>query len=117
MVRTVIRLALIALVVHAGVKIGPQFWKHFKFRDAVEDMAMFSEKRSEREIASRVLEIAGRMDVPLSPEALKVHRAQGVTYVEASYIAPLEYFPRRYYPWEFTLAVRAVPPRYSGVLP
>ena len=36
MVRAVIRLALVAMVVHAGVKTVPVFWTHFKFRDAVE---------------------------------------------------------------------------------
>lgn len=113
MVRSIIRLAIVALIVHAGVKTLPVFWTHFKFRDAVEDMAMFSQKRSEGEIAERVLDIAERMDVPLTRDGLKVHRAAGITYVDASYTAQLEYFPRRYYPWQFILDVRATPPRYS----
>ena len=112
MLRTIIRLALVALVVHAGVKTLPVFWTHFKFRDAVQDMAMFSSKNSEREVADRVMEIASRMDVPLERDNLKVHRAQGVTYVDASYVGQLEYFPNRFYPWEFTLDIRASPPRY-----
>jgi hypothetical protein len=113
MVRTVIRLALVALVVHAGVKTLPVFWTHFKFRDAVQDMAMFSQKRSEHEIEERILEIATRMDVPLERDNLKVHRAQGITYVDANYTAQLEYFPKKYYPWAFTLDIRASPPRYQ----
>jgi hypothetical protein len=115
MLRTLIRLALVALVVHAGVKTVPVFWTHFKFRDAVEDMAMFSVKRTENDVANRVLEIAARMDVPLTRENLKVHRAAGVTYVDATYTARLEYFPRRFYPWDFTLDVRATPPRYASL--
>ena len=113
MVRNIIRLAMVALVVHAGVKVGPVFWNHFRFRDAVQDMAMFSAKRTEREIEARVMEIASRMEVPIDPENLRVHRAGGVTYVDGAYIAQLEYFPRRFYPWEFTLDVRAELPRYQ----
>lgn len=114
MVRTIIRLAIVALIVHAGVKTLPIFWTHFKFRDAVEDMAMFSQKRTEAEIAERVLDIAERMEVPLMRDGLQVHRAQGMTYVDATYTAQLEYFPRRYYPWQFTLDIRATPPRFNG---
>jgi hypothetical protein len=113
MVRTVIRLALVALVVHAGVRTLPVFWTHFKFKDAVEDMTMFSVKQTEREVADRVMEIATRMDVPLARENLQVHRAQGITYVDATYVGQLEYFPQRYYPWEFTLDVRTTPPRFT----
>jgi hypothetical protein len=113
MLRNLIRLALVALVVHAGVKTLPVFWMHFKFRDAVEDMAMFSAKQTEGEIAGRVMDIAERMDIPLRRDDLRVHRAGGVTYVDAIYVAPLEYFPRRFYPWQFTLDVRAAAPRYA----
>ena len=72
MLRAIIRLALVALVVHAAVKTLPVFWAHVKFRDAVEEMAMFSQKRSEGEIAERVFDIAARMDVPLAREGLGV---------------------------------------------
>jgi hypothetical protein len=113
MLRTILRLAIVALVVHAAVKTVPVFWTHFKFRDAVQDMAMFSGKNTEREIAERVLDIAGRMDVPLEPDHLKVHRSQGITYVDATYVARLEHFPRRFYPWEFTIDIEASPPRYQ----
>jgi hypothetical protein len=110
MLRTVIRLALFALVVHAGVKTVPVFWTHFKFRDAVEDMAMFSTKQTDREVADRVMEIAARMGVPLERDSLQVHRAQGMTYVDATYMGQLEYFPQRFYPWQFTLDIRATRP-------
>jgi hypothetical protein len=76
-------------------------------------MTLFSSKRTEREILERIMEIAQRMDVPLDRTNLTVHRAQGVTYVDASYIAQLEYFPRRYYPWQFVLDIRTTPPRYQ----
>jgi len=110
MVRTIIRLAIIAVIVNAGLKTFPVFWTHFKFRDAVEDMAMFSQKQTEREVAQRVLDIAARMEVPLGREQVKVHRAQGITYVDAAYTAQLEYFPSRYYPWDFVVDIRATPP-------
>jgi hypothetical protein len=76
-------------------------------------MAMFSAKQSDRDVANRVLEIASRMEVPLARENLNVHRAGGITYVDATYVAQLEYFPRQFYPWEFKVDVRAQAPRYQ----
>lgn len=117
MLRTIIRLALVALVVHAAVKTVPVFWSHVKFRDAVEEMAMFSAKRSEGEVLDRVMQIAERFDVPLARQAVRVRKAQGITFVDAAYTAQLEIFPNRYYPWDFQINIQAVPPRYANVLP
>jgi hypothetical protein len=116
MLRTIIRLSLVALVVHASVRIAPVFWTHFKFRDAVEDMAMFSQKQTEREVIDRIMGIAERMDVPLDRANVEVRRTRGITHVDARYVAQLEYFPKRFYPWAFELDLEAVPPRYSNVI-
>lgn len=117
MVRNVIRLVVVVLVVHAAVKIGPIFWTHFKFRDSVHDLAMFSVKRTEREVLERVMDIAARMDVPLSRDDVSVRKDKQTTIVAASYRAQLEYFPKRYYPWDFSFEVHGDPPRYSNVIP
>ncbi len=110
MVRTIVRLVVLALIVNAGMRVGPVFWTHFRFRDAVEDLALFSQKRTDREVSERIMDIAARMEVPMDRRQLKVHRAAGITYVDATYVAQLEYFPSRYYPWEFTVDIRATPP-------
>ncbi len=115
--RNIIRLVVVVAVVHAGVKIGPVFWTHFKFRDSVHDLAMFSVKRTEREVQDRVMDIAARMDVPVDRENVTVRKDKQKTIVSASYRAQLEYFPRRYYPWDFDFEVQGVPPRYSSVIP
>jgi hypothetical protein len=117
MLRSIIRLALVALVVHAAVRTVPVFWAQVKFRDAVEEMAMFSGKRTDREVADRVMQIAARLDVPLAREDLQVRKAQHTTYVDATYTAQLEVFPRTFYPWTFQIHIEAVPPRYTDVLP
>jgi hypothetical protein len=117
MVRNIIRLVVVVLVVHAVVKIGPVFWTHFKFRDSVQDLAMFSVKRTEREVQDRVMDIAVRMDVPVERENVTVRKDKQMTVVAASYRTQLEYFPRRYYPWDFEFEVQGVPPRYTNVIP
>jgi hypothetical protein len=117
MLRTLIKLLLFILVVHAGVRTVPVFWTYFKFRDAVAETARFSSRRSAEEVAARVMAIATRMDVPLAPGALRVTKQAARTRVEASYTEELEFLPRRTYPWTFQISVEEEPPRYSEVIP
>ena len=109
MIRAVIKLALVALVVHAAVKTVPVFWNYVKFRDAVEETARFSSKRSEQEVKSRVMAIAGRLDIPLVADELEVRKVEDRTIVEAAYTADLEYFPGRSYPWDFSFRIDVAP--------
>jgi hypothetical protein len=111
MIRTVLRLLVFVLVLHAGFRTVPVFWTYFKFRDAVAETARFSSRRSPDDIAARVMAIAARMEVPLAPEGLRVTKQASRTRVEANYTADLEYLPRRTYPWRFEVDVEEEPPR------
>lgn len=115
MIRTLIKLLLLAVVVNAGIKTVPSFWKYYKFRDAVEETAKYSSRRTKEEVASRVLQIAARMDVPLDPAALQVTKRNASTRVVASYSVVLEPFPSKTYPWDFEIDVEGEPPRYEVI--
>ena len=115
--RTLVKLALFALVLNAGAHVVPVFWNYVKFRDAVEEVAKFSSRRSERDVQERVLTIAQRLDVPVGLQDIAVRKQSDRTYVETAYTVPLEYFPGRSYPMQFTVKVEGVPPPYAEVLP
>jgi hypothetical protein len=95
----------------------PVFWNYVKFRDAVEETAKFSGRRSEREVQERVFTIAQRFEVPVALQDIAVRRQGARTNVEMAYTVPLEYFPGRSYPMQFTVKVEGVPPPYAEVLP
>ena len=40
-----------------------------------------------------------------------------MTSYDTRYVAQLEYFPKRFYPWEFIIHVEEVPPGYSAYIP
>lgn len=117
MIRTLIKLAIVVVVVHAAVKIVPVFWTYVKFKDAVTETARFSSRRSQDEITTRVLAIAERYDLPISRGDIEVRKVEDRTYVNTRYSVQLEYFPSKFYPWDFVVNVEGVPPRYSGVIP
>jgi hypothetical protein len=117
MIRTLIRLLILVLIVHAGIRTVPVFWTYVKFRDAVAETARYASRRSADDTASRVMAIAARMEIPLAPDALRVTKQATRTRVEASYTAELEYLPRRTYSWRFDIDVEEEPPRYAEVTP
>jgi hypothetical protein len=117
MIRTIIKLALVALVANALVRTVPVYWNYFKFQDAVQETARFSAKRSERDVQERVLSIANRFEIPVDLDDIRVRKEGEKTFVETAYGAEIEYFPGRIYPVHFDVKVEGVPPRYSSALP
>lgn len=117
MIRTVIKLAIVAVVVHAAVRIVPVYWNYFKFKDAVQETANFSSKRTEEEVRTRVHAITQRLDLPISLQDIRVRKSGETTFVETQYTEQLEYFPGQKYPVEFKISVEGVPPRYATTLP
>jgi hypothetical protein len=115
MVRTLIKLVIVVLVVHAAVKTVPQFWTYMKFRDKVQEMARFSSRRTEREVLERVVQLAQQLDLPIAAEDVKIRKEKNTTFVETRYTVPLEYFPSRFYPWTFEVKVEGVPPVYETI--
>ena len=46
MVRNLVRLIVLGLVVHAGVRIIPEFWHYLQFKDAVVEAATYAGRRA-----------------------------------------------------------------------
>jgi hypothetical protein len=53
----------------------------------------------------------------VDPEAINVSKAQDTTIIDTRYTAQLEYFPSRFYPWEFKIHVEEGPPRLADLMP
>jgi hypothetical protein len=117
MIRLIIKLAIVALIVHAAVKIGPVFWTNLRFKDALIETAKFSAKRTAEDVAVKARKIASDLEVPVDPEAIAVSKAQDTTIIDTRYTAQLEYFPSRFYPWEFKIHVEEGPPRLADLMP
>jgi hypothetical protein len=112
-IRALVKLVILALIVHAGVRVGPVFWNHYKFRDACQEIARFSAKRPETDVAARVMAKAAQFDIPLPDGAVKVRKQGPVTFIRADYTARLEYLPTRFYPYDFIVDIEGTPPAYE----
>ena len=72
--KTLIKLALAALVIHAAYQVGIAYWDHYQFQDAVQQVAQFGESEPLPEIKRRVLELAAERGLPIEDDALVVTR-------------------------------------------
>ena len=116
-IKSLIKLALVVIVVHGAVKVVPVFWNYVRFRDACEEIAKFSSKLPEPDIQKRVLAKASQFEIPVSQEAVKVRKQGALTFITADYTADLEYFPTRFHTYSFAVKVQGVPPAYGEYLP
>src|SRR5262249_54284204 len=117
MIKLVLKLALVALVAHAAIKIVPVFWSNLRFKDALAEQARFAGKKTEDELRNRAEKIANDLEIPVTGESIAIKRTGAQTSFDTRYVAQLEYFPRRFYPWEFVIHVEETPPGYSAYMP
>jgi hypothetical protein len=111
MIGKVIRLIIVALVVHALWKGTPVYWRYIQFQDQVKETARFAGARSEQEILERVVALAADRGIALTRESIAVHKRLDYTAIELAYVENVEVLPRYHYPWEFTISVEGRPLR------
>ena len=105
--KTLIKLIIAALVIHATWRAGSAYWVYYKFRDTLQEVALFSAGQSEQEVHTRALEVASDLKVPIEPEQIAVRRQDEHTFIDATYQTGIEVLPRYRYPWEFKVNVDA----------
>jgi hypothetical protein len=103
MLRTLVKLALAALLINASWQLFSVYWSHFKFVDAVSATTQFRGDKSEDQIRNRILELAGEFDVPISNENLTIQDSKVRTVVDGDYTRPVKLLPGYTYPWKFNL--------------
>ena len=110
--KTLLKIAVAALVLNAVVQAGLAQWRFFQFKDAVEQAALFSAKLTEEQLATRVLAEAETRGLPLGASAVEVQMTALEATVRARYVEPVTLVPRTYtreWPFELDVTVRRVP--------
>jgi hypothetical protein len=116
MVKLFIKLAIVGLIAHAVWRVGSAYVTFYRFQDAVAEIAQFGAQQSGADLRQRVGDLASQYELPLSDDAFTVRRDErNHTYIDGSYVQPLEFLPGYRYPWTFTwhvdvLTLSASPP-------
>jgi hypothetical protein len=107
MIGKLIKLAIVALILHAAWRAGSAYWVFYHFEDAVQEVAQFGGTSNDAEIRARVMKAAGDMSVPLKPENIEIRKTQAKIFIEAGYDTTIQLLPRYFYPWSFKASVSA----------
>ena len=114
MLRNIVRLVVLGLVLHAAVRITPEFWHYLKFRDAVTETASYPGRKTDEQLRDRILQLADENDVPIGARDVRITREGNRALVSTAWTAQLEYLPRRFYPYDFIVDVEGRPERFNG---
>jgi hypothetical protein len=110
MVRTVLKLVVVALLANAGWHMSQAWLAYFKFKDAVTSTSLYGGDRSIQQIHDRVMELASEYSVPVPEDGFTVRRDEKHhTFIDGSYTQQIELLPGRSYPWTFSVHIDTHP--------
>ena len=105
LVNSIIRVAVAVAIVNASARVGFAYWAFYQLRDNAEQTAVFGAKEPTWALQAAVLDKASELFLPVEPEQVTVTRNGFKTIIEANYVQPIEYFPTKVYPMEFSFSV------------
>ncbi len=89
--RLILGVALFLAVIVAGIQIVPPYFTNYQFEDELNNAALTAtySSKSDDDIRSAVYSKAKEMEIPITPEQIKVHRigglGTGTLAIEANY--------------------------------
>ena len=116
MIKTAIKLAIVALLANATWHMVGAFLPHYKFKDGAEYAARHRGDLTDEALRVKILGLAVQFDVPLTDADVSVKHEGAHTFVEISYVRPIDLAPGYTYPWTFSLSIDTVKPSKLGDL-
>lgn len=111
MIKLIVKLLIMLAVLNAAARGGMAAWNYYQFKDAAQQAAVFGGEMPTSTLHMQVMEKAAEIGIPIAPEQVNVHRTGQRTVIEASYVQPVEFFPRYEYPVPLRFAVEGL---YAG---
>lgn len=105
---SLIKLAVVGLIVYATWQAGSAYWVFYQFRDELQQIAVFSAGQTEEQLQNRALEMAYALQLTIHPDQVSVRRENNHTLIVASYKTEIEILPRYRRPWEFKANIDAL---------
>ncbi|HXE80271.1 MAG TPA: hypothetical protein VNK41_05950 [Vicinamibacterales bacterium] len=105
--KLLIKLLIVAAVLHAVVRAGLLYWSHYQLKDAAQQAVVFGAGMSEGELLNEILRKAAELEIPLAPGDVAVSRQGQRTTAAASYVRQFEYLPTMTYPVRLSFEVDA----------
>ena len=107
MIRKLVHLAVFLLIANAVYRIAPVSLHYYEFKDALQELALFSQKATDAELADRVMALADEHNIPLDRDYVTIRRASGQLIIDASYVESMKVLPGYTYDHQFDVEAKA----------
>jgi len=116
MFKLAIKLAIIAALAHAGIKIVPQFWAYASYKDKLGELGRYGTRKTIEDLTYRAMKARQELGVPVDTP-VSFQRGENRTIIDTQWTAQLEYLPKQYYPYKFVIHLEEAPQRYDAYMP
>ena len=107
MIRKLVKLAIFLLIANAVYRIIPPTVRYYEFKDAVQELALFSQKTPDAELIDRVMALADEHNVPLDRDYVQIRRSTSQLLIDVSYVESMKVLPGYSYDHQFDIAAKA----------
>lgn len=114
MIKSIIKVLVAVLIANALWRVSSAYITHYRFNDAVTELAKHAVGKTDAQLKDKVMELAATYDEPVDADALAIRQEEHHTYVETKYVKPIALVPGYEYQWPFALKVDGfviIPPR------
>jgi len=115
MVRRLITLAIVFLIGYAGWNVAPVFLSHYEFQAKLDEIARFSNDRTDADLLQRVMKTAAEYEIPVTEQGVQVSRQADRIRIDVAYKKMLNVAPRYQYPWDFTIHIEVMTARLRPI--
>jgi hypothetical protein len=90
--KTVIIVAVIALLIYAAVKVVPAYVNNYQLADKMEEQARFAvvNRYTEEQIRDNVFKICQELDIPAKKEEIKITATNSIVRISMQYTVPVD---------------------------
>jgi hypothetical protein len=107
-IKKVLKLVVFVFFANAVYQVGPVSVHYFQFKDALEELALFSPKATDVELVERTMTLAEENSIPLEREYVEIQRNGLSLQINATYIVMLQFLPGTPYKHQFDVAAKAL---------
>jgi hypothetical protein len=107
MIRRLIQVAIFLFFANALYQSAPVGLHYFQFKDALQELALFSQKSTDQELIDRVMALATEHSIPLDRDYVEVKRTSGELTINVAYLETMTFVPGYPYEREMDISVRA----------
>jgi hypothetical protein len=106
-IRRLIQLAIFLLIANGLYQTAPAFMHSYQFKDALQELALFSQKSADAQLIDRVMALADEHDIPLERDYIQIHRSNAQLIINVSYIETMKVVPGYDYVRQFDIEAKA----------